>query len=112
MDASDSESAVIGLTEGVEDALAMAMLFPGLSTWATLGTGGMHGIRVPRHVRKVIIMRDSDAPGQSAALALRERLDRIGIEVHIVRAREHKDAAELVLHTPWVGERAYDQHEP
>jgi hypothetical protein len=57
---------VLGLAEGVEDALAATQL-SGVACWASLGAGRMHRVAVPDAVRELHIFGDYDEPGQRAA---------------------------------------------
>ena len=59
-------AAVLGLAEGVEDALAASQLSQ-LSCWACLGAARMHRVVVPDNVREVHIFADDDEPGRAAA---------------------------------------------
>lgn len=57
---------VLGLAEGVEDALAASQLSQ-LSCWACLGAARMHCVRIPDCVREIHIFADDDDAGQKAA---------------------------------------------
>jgi hypothetical protein len=63
---------ILGLAEGVEDALA-AMQLAAVPTWATLGAARMHRVAVPAEVREVHIFADDDEPGRLAAERAAER---------------------------------------
>jgi len=62
-------ASVVGLTEGVEDALAVSQLSQ-LSQpffWSCLGAGRMDRVRVPDEVREIHIFADDDEAGRRAA---------------------------------------------
>jgi hypothetical protein len=57
---------VLGLAEGVEDALS-AIHLTGTPTWACIGAGRMHVVAIPDVVRELHLFVDDDEPGHSAA---------------------------------------------
>lgn len=57
---------VLGLAEGVEDALAARHL-TGVPCWAALGAARMHRVDIPPAVGELHIFADADEPGQAAA---------------------------------------------
>jgi hypothetical protein len=63
---------IIGLAEGVEDALS-AMQLTSVPCWAALGAGRMHRVAVPDTVRELHIFADDDQPGRAAAYRTAER---------------------------------------
>ncbi|MPZ36595.1 MAG: hypothetical protein GEU95_00800 [Rhizobiales bacterium] len=56
---------VLGLAEGVEDALS-AMQITGVPCWACLGAGRMHRVAIPDHVRELNLFGDDDEAGRAA----------------------------------------------
>jgi hypothetical protein len=58
--------ALLGLAEGVEDALTAQML-TGVPCWATLGAKRMPHVAVPRSVRELHLFPDDDDAGRQAA---------------------------------------------
>lgn len=62
----DQASEVLGLAEGVEDALA-AMIATKCPCWASLGAQRLDKVMVPSSVRELHIFADSDEPGRLAA---------------------------------------------
>lgn len=69
----DQITGEIAVAEGIETALAGIHLAEAGPCWATLGAGGMRRFPVIRHVRSIKILSDSDAVGQAAAAACRDR---------------------------------------
>jgi putative DNA primase/helicase len=69
------ERGLIGLTEGIETALAVRQLF-GTPTWACMSTAGLVKVRIPETVRRVLVYADNDEnfAGQKAAYELANRL--------------------------------------
>jgi putative DNA primase/helicase len=67
---------LLGLTEGIETALAVHEDF-GVRCWAALGTSGITGWQPPEGVRRVVVFADHDAShaGQLAAYRLASRLE-------------------------------------
>ena len=57
---------MLGLAEGVEDALAASQLSQ-LSCWACLGAARMHRVRIPDGVSEIHIFADDDVAGRDAA---------------------------------------------
>lgn len=73
---------IIGVTEGIETALAAAKLFR-LPTWAVLGTSGMAAFTPPPGIHTVHICMDNDDnyAGQAAAFNTAHRLTIAGLKV-------------------------------
>jgi putative DNA primase/helicase len=57
---------ILGLAEGVEDALASIQLAAG-PCWASLGASRMHRVAIPANVRELHIFADDDDAGRNAA---------------------------------------------
>jgi hypothetical protein len=57
---------VLGLAEGVEDALS-AISLTNVPTWACIGAGRMHVVTIPDEVRELHVFVDDDEPGRAAA---------------------------------------------
>jgi DNA primase len=100
---SEPEGDELALAEGVEDALAFHEL-EGMPTWAALSAGNMVCLILPPRFRRVVIVQDNDPadrrgrrPGPDAAQALARRLLAEGRKAEIVKAKNAKDAND-VLH--------------
>lgn len=61
-----AKSRVLGLAEGIENALAAMEIFE-VSVWATCGSRRMSRIKLPEQVSEVIIFGDNDPAGKQAA---------------------------------------------
>jgi hypothetical protein len=74
------------ITEGIETALAVRTMRPGMPVWATLTAGGMKTVRLPAEICDVHIFCDHDQNGAgfNAASILATRLRKEGrhVEVH------------------------------
>jgi putative DNA primase/helicase len=76
----------LGLSEGVENALAAHQLFK-VPVWAALSEGGIKSFQPPGGLRRLHVFADNDLNfvGQDAAYSLVRRLSRDGlnVEVHV-----------------------------
>ena len=79
------------IAEGIEDALSIYQIFKGAFIIAALGTGNLRQITFPECVKRVSIARDNDEAGIRAAEELKQRLDREGYIVNILRPPQGKD---------------------
>ena|GEM_PF-3131823 len=75
---------VLGLTEGIETALAVHTA-TGQSVWSCVSAQGLETVDIPTEVRAVHVWADNDASevGQRKAAALAERLTRSGHKVYL-----------------------------
>ena len=69
----ESDTIVVG--EGIESSIGAAMRF-GVVPWASLSTGNMTRLKIPRFVKSVIIAadRDPNSAGSKAARSLRNKI--------------------------------------
>lgn len=79
---------IMGIAEGIENAVAATLLSGGMTVWATLGTNFLENFAVPEGVEKLVIWADSDEnfAGQKAAFVLANRAvvrDKVRVEVQI-----------------------------
>lgn len=88
------------LASGVEDGLAVRLMFPGATVWVAAGDGNLPHVRFPAEVRRVIVCGDADAPGRIAVAAALEAYAALGLKVEDLAPRAGKDFNEewLLLH--------------
>ena len=75
----------LALCEGIEDGLSILQERPDLTVWATLGTSGMSGVKLPDSVLEVTLCPDADEAGERAAQEASSTLARDGRVVRIAR---------------------------
>ena len=80
----------LGVAEGIETALALRKLRPGLPVWATVSAGGMRALRLPGGIKHLLIGADNDEAGLSAARELGRRAAQSGIRA-VLEAPEKGD---------------------
>ncbi len=93
------ENGVLGLTEGIETALAVMTARPDLPVWAALSAPGLEQIKLPPEAKRIVILADHDASGagQRAAEALADRLLAEGRECAIAMPdKEGEDFNDLL----------------
>jgi hypothetical protein len=73
---------VLGLAEGIEDALA-AIQFSGCPCWASLGAARMHTVAVPESVLELHGFCDDDEAGLKAAERLQETHKSRRVVIHL-----------------------------
>lgn len=79
---------VLGLCEGIEDALSYAMAVPEHRVAAAINVGNLLSLSLPPAIGTIVIAADNDAPGSPAAATLQRaivRFQREGREVRIAR---------------------------
>jgi len=74
----------IGITEGIETALAVHEIFK-IPTWATISTNGMKSFIPPKGVEEITIFADNDVnfAGQAAAFEAANKLQLKGYRVNV-----------------------------
>lgn len=88
---------VLGLAEGVENALA-AMRLHGIPVWAALGNERFGTITIPTKVERLVIVADRDAGGRRAAELAYARKPRAGLTIGGMWPPEpHNDWNEVLL---------------
>jgi len=93
------EGSAVVLCEGIEDALAVALLAPELRVLAVVSLANMASVMLPDTIASVILAADNDAPGSPAALALQRAVDThtaAGRDVRIARSPSGKDFADAL----------------
>ena len=80
----EPELGVLGISEGIETAIASTQLFK-VPTWAAVSANMMEQWEPPKGIEKVFIFGDNDAnfTGQKAAYVLANRLSIKGISVTV-----------------------------
>jgi putative DNA primase/helicase len=80
----EPERDTIGLTEGIENALAVWELY-GIAAWAALSSNGIESFEPPVGISAVVIFGDHDRNfvGQAAAYRLAKRLAHAGMTVDV-----------------------------
>ena len=105
--ADEKPGAELTLTEGIEDALTIAIACPERRVWAAVSLSNMGAIELPDCIGTVTICADNDAAGSRAAAGLTRAIDhflQLGRRVQIVRPPpEVKDVNELLLTSKRVG---------
>jgi len=76
----------LALTEGIETALAVRIIYPELPVWATVSAGGLSNVEIPDCIKYVYIFSDKDrnGTGQKSAEALAKKLRNVGVSVEIL----------------------------
>lgn len=93
------EGSAVAITEGIEDALAVALLAPELRVVAAVSLANMGTLELPAAVATVILAADNDPPDSPAALALQRALHThaaAGREVRVARSPTGKDFADAL----------------
>jgi phage/plasmid primase-like uncharacterized protein len=94
---------VLGLTEGIEDALSYAVAVPEHRVAAAINVGNLIHVKLPVAIGTVIIAADNDQPGSQADQTLQRAVARFlaeGREVRIARCPAGvKDLNALLLGT-------------
>jgi phage/plasmid primase-like uncharacterized protein len=92
---------VLGLTEGIEDALSYALAVPEHRVAAAINIGNLASLALPPGIATVIIAADNDAPGSQADRTLERAAARFlaeGRQVRIARCPVGtKDLNELLM---------------
>jgi putative DNA primase/helicase len=69
----------------------------GHAAWAALSTSGLRALDLPREVRNVIVLADSDDPGEAAAQDCAWRWKQEGRRVRIARPPRGMDFNDLLV---------------
>ena len=88
----------LALTEGIEDALAIAISCPELRVWAAVSLSNLGNIEIPPCSREVIVFADNDWGKPAAEAALDRALAKLakqGVQIKVARSRTGKDANDL-----------------
>jgi hypothetical protein len=93
------EGSAVAITEGIEDALAVALLAPELRVLAAVSLANMATLELPGSIATVILAADNDPEGSPAALALQRAVEAhtaAGREVRVARSPTGKDFADAL----------------
>ncbi|WP_159717570.1 DUF7146 domain-containing protein [Geminicoccus flavidas] len=85
----------IVLTEGVEDALAVAAACPDMAAWAVLGAANAATVRLPHRV-PVVLCLDGDEAGRKASVAAAKALRERGHAVLVAALPDGLDPAAML----------------
>ena len=85
----------LAIAEGIETALSVAQMNPGLNVWAALSTSGMRNLIVPAGVEEIVICSDGDDAGSAAARYLQLRMQDIR-RVRVVSAPDGQDFNDIL----------------
>ena len=89
------EADTLGISEGIENALAYHVL-TGVPVWAAGSTSGLKAIELPAEVRTVVIIADPDPAGENAARVAAMRLTCDSRKVRIARPPDGLDFNDLL----------------
>ena len=93
----EMEGGVLAVAEGIETALAYALLTD-TPTWAALSSAGMTRIVLPDELERLVVAADFDGPGLLAAERLERRATTLGIAVRIdLPSRHRTDWADVLV---------------
>jgi len=105
--AEEKPGAELTLTEGIEDALTVAIACPERRVWAAVSLSNMGALMLPECIGTVTICADNDAENSRAAKGLTRAIDhflQLGREVQIARPPEgYKDVNELLIKSEKAG---------
>ncbi len=86
----------LGLAEGIETALAAAVIH-GFPVWAALGNERFGMIDIPAHVDRLVLLADNDAGGKRAVGLAEAGLQRDGLTIEVVwPPAPHNDWADVL----------------
>ena len=80
--ATDAGTLLVG--EGIETVLSMVTAVPAITAAAALSAGGLGAFTPPAGIARLVVARDNDAAGESAALRLRRRCTAMGVDCAVV----------------------------
>ena len=95
------EGETLAITEGIEDALTLALAVPELRVMASVSLGNLSSVALPAQVREVAIFADNDPEGTTAAKALDKAMQNLlarGLAVRLhLPDKNFKDFNEWLL---------------
>ena len=96
--ATDAGTLLVG--EGIETVLSMVTAVPAISAAAALSAGGLGAFTPPAGIARLVVARDNDAAGESAALRLRRRCAAMGVDCAVVVSETSDFNEDLVILGP------------
>ena len=96
--ATDAGTLLVG--EGIETVLSMVTAVPAITAAAALSAGGLGAFTPPAGIDRLVVARDNDAAGESAALRLRRRCDAMGVDCTVVVSQAGDFNEDLVILGP------------
>ncbi len=96
--ATDAGTLLVG--EGIETVLSMVTAVPAITAAAALSAGGLGAFTPPAGIARLVVARDNDAAGESAALRLRRRCAAMGVDCAVVVSETSDFNEDLVILGP------------
>ena len=96
----DNDAGTLAVGEGIETVLSMVTAVPEITAAAALSAGGLGAFTPPAGIARLVVACDNDAAGERAALRLRRRCARRGIECAVVVSRAGDFNEDLVILGP------------
>ena len=96
--ATDAGTLLVG--EGIETVLSMVTAVPAFTAAAALSAGGLGAFTPPAGIDRLVVARDNDAAGESAALRLRRRCAAMGVDCTVVVSQAGDFNEDLVILGP------------
>jgi len=96
----DHDAGTLLVGEGIETVLSMVTAVPAITAAAALSAGGLGAFTPPAGIDRLVVARDNDAAGESAALRLRWRCDAMGVDCTVVVSQAGDLNEDLVILGP------------
>ena len=80
----DPDAGTLAVGEGIETVLSMVTAVPAITAAAALSAGGLGAFTPPAGIARLVVACDNDTAGESAALRLRRRCARRGVDCAVV----------------------------
>ena len=80
----DIGAGTLAVGEGIETVLSMVTAVPAITAAAALSAGGLGAFTPTAGIARLVVARDNDAAGESAALRLRRRCAAMGVDCTVV----------------------------
>ena len=96
----DPDAGTLAVGEGIETVLSMVTAVPAITAAAALSAGGLGAFTPPAGIARLVVARDNDAAGESAALRLRRRCTAMGVDCAVVVSEAGDFNEDLVILGP------------